>query len=185
MAVESHLLHQALRTPESQDVTETPIVRAIILADPANAADLVPALARPDTIESRNARRVLCQFGPDAAPHLLTALAGTENTWARTEGIEILWALLTDEDARTVRERVTASAAELSTLLSDVRPMAVDIPELVERDFEGRVCDLLYVVIQELFDDDYDQSAFRNLDDEGRDAELRRWLSREVGGGIA
>ena len=99
MAVDPQLLSQALRTPDSQDVTESPIVRAVILPDPANAADLVPPLARPDTLESRNARRVLSQFGPDAVPHLLTALVAIANARARTEGLEVLWTLL-DDDGR-------------------------------------------------------------------------------------
>jgi hypothetical protein len=185
MAVDPQLLSQALRTPDSQDVTESPIVRAVILPDPANAADLVPPLARPDTLESRNARRVLSQFGPDAVPHLLTALVAIANARARTEGLEVLWTLLAMEDVRTVRDRLAGSEGELGVLFRDSSPLVADMPEYIERDFEGRVCDLAYIVVQELMDSDFDQSSFRSLDDDGRDRAIRQLLGRGFANSIA
>jgi hypothetical protein len=181
MAIDSQLLTQALRTPESQDVTETPIVRAVILTDPANAADLVPALARADTLESRNARRVLCQFGPDAVPHLLDALAATADARARAEGIGVLWALLSVEDLRVVRAQLGDSWSEVGVLLRDPSPVPDEMPAYIERDFTRRVCDLAYVVVEELNDDRFDQSSFRALDDDGRDQAIRELLSRGFG----
>jgi hypothetical protein len=178
MAVDPELLSQALRTPETQDVTESPIVRAVILTDPANAADLVPPLTRSDTLESRNARRVLCQFTPEAVPHLLTALVGTANARARTEGLDVLWTLLAGEDDRAVRASLAGSEPELVALLRDDSPLVVEIPEYVERDFEGRVCDLAYIVVQELRDVEFDQSSFRALDDNGRDQAIRQLIAR-------
>ena len=185
MAIDPQLLSQALRTPESQDVTETPIVRAVVLSDPANAAGLVPALGRPGTLESRNARRVLCQFGPDAVPHLLTALVGSPGARVRAEGLEVMWALLAVADDRAVRERLGGSAAELGVLMRDASPLPDEIPEHVERDFQGRVCDPAYVVVQELLNAEFDQSAYRSLDDEGRDQAIRQLLSAGFGNGVA
>lgn len=166
-------------------MTDTPIVRAVILPDPANAEDLVPVLGRPDSLESRNARRVLCQFGPDAVPHLLTALAATASARARAEGTGALWALLATEATRTVRESLAAATPELRVLLGDTIPLPDEMPEYIERDFRGRVCDLVYVVVRELLDQDFDQSPFRGLDDRGRDDEIRQWLSRGPGGAVA
>jgi hypothetical protein len=181
MALDPQLIAQALRTPESQDVTETPIVRAVILSDPGNAADLVPALARGDTPESRNARRVLCQFGPEAVPHLLDALAASAGARVRAEGIGVLWALLSVEDVRVVRTRLGDSWSEVGALLHDTSPLPDEMPDYIERDFTGRVCDLAYVVVQELVDDGFDQSSFRALDDEGRNQAIRQLLSRGFG----
>jgi hypothetical protein len=185
MTVDPQLLAQALRTPESQDVTQTPIVRAVILADPANAADLVPSLGRPDTLEARNARRVLCAFGADAVGPLLTALAGDAGPRARREGIAVLWTLLTLEEVRTTREALGGSDAELAVLLRDTSPLPDELPATVERDFTGRVCDLAYVVVRELLDPDFDQSGFRAQDDDERDRAIAQWRSRRTGSTIA
>jgi hypothetical protein len=174
MPIDPDLLQQALRTPESQDVTETPIVRAVILTDPANAADLVPSLDRSDSLEARNARRILAQFEADAVPHLLTALAATPGARARKEGLETLWTLLSLEDARVVRQRLVDSSAELGTLLRDTAPLPDEMPGHIERDFTGRICDLAYVVVRELLDREFDQSTFRALDDNGRDQAIRQ-----------
>ena len=185
MAVDPQLLEQALRTPETGDVTDTPIVRAVILPDPVNAADVVPFLARPDSLESRNARRILCQFGPAAVPHLMTALAATPSARARAEGTGALWAILTTEHVGTVRESLVAATTQLRVLLEDASPLPEELPEYIERDFRGRVCDRVYVVVRELLNDDFDQSPFRGLDDRGRDDEIRQWLSRGPGGAVA
>lgn len=166
-------------------MTATPIVRAVVLADPANVADLVPFLTRPDSLESRNARRVVCEFGPDAVTHLVTALTATVSARARKEGTSALWALLATEDARTVRESLTAVGAELRVLFADTSPLPDEMPEHIERDFRGRVCDLVYIVVRELLDQDFDQSSFRGLDDPGRDEEIRQWLFRGPGGAVA
>src|SRR5438128_11754929 len=102
MAVERQLLSQVLSTPKTRDVTESPIVRAIILSDPANAADLVPALEVASTTEAYNARRILCLFGADAAPHVI-AKSVTAGPLVRKEALEILWALLVTENAANIR----------------------------------------------------------------------------------
>jgi hypothetical protein len=184
MPVDPRLLAQALRTPESQDVTQTPIVRAVILTDPGNAADLVPSLDRTDTLESRNARRVLCSFGPDAVASLVSALAADAGPRARREGIAVLWTLLTGEDSRTSRDALSGSEAELGVLMRDTRPLPDEMPPYIERDFTGRVCDLAYVVVRDLLDPDFDQSSFRTEDDDGRDQAIRKWLSRSSGSTI-
>lgn len=185
MPVDPGLLAQALRTPETADVTATPIVRAVILADPANAEDLVPPLGYGDSLEARNARRVLCEFGPDAAPHLARALAATDDVRARAEGIEVFAALLTMEDARAVRSSLADCADHLRVLLGDRSPLPADFPDHVEVDFTGRVCDLLYVALRELVAEGYDQSSFRALDYPERDAEIDLWLSHGTGDTIA
>lgn len=182
MAVDPQLLEQALRTPESQDVTMSPIVRTVFLADPANAADLVPQLGRPDLLMSRNARRVLCAFEADAASPLLAALALVAEPRIRADGIGVLWALLSVEDRRTVRETLDASTPELAVLMADNRSVPSELPEYVERDFVGRVCDHAYVVVRELLDPEFDQSDFRGADDEGRDRRIRQWQSQRPGG---
>jgi hypothetical protein len=180
MALDPHLLAQALRTPESQDVTETPIVRAIVLQDPANAADLVPVLVRADALEARNARRVLCAFGPDAAPVVAQALATTATSArARAEGIAVLWALLAAEEPHVVRARLAAAWDAITALLRDPAPVPDELPAHVERDFpDRRVCDVAYVVVEELRDADFDQSTFRALDADGRDQAIAELSGR-------
>jgi hypothetical protein len=186
MALDPQLLAQALRTPESQDVTETPIVRAIVLQDPANAADLVPVLARADALEARNARRVLCAFAPDAAPVVAQALATTATSpRARAEGLAVLWALLATEEPRVVQEQLAAAWDAVGVLLRDPAPVPDELPAHVERDFpDRRVCDVAYTVVEELRDTDFDQSTFRALDADGRDRAIAQLLSRG-GGAVA
>lgn len=180
MAIDPNLLAQVLRTPDSRDVTESPIVRAVILSDPANAADLVPALDDNQTLEASNARKILCLFESNAVPPLLTALrmAGPR---ARQEGLEVLWALLVAEEAWTVRETLETVKPDLHTLLDDTNPLRDDMPEYIERDFRGRICDLAFGIVQQLLDREYDQSLFRSLDDTGRNEEIRRLKARGFG----
>jgi hypothetical protein len=180
MPVDPQLLSQALRTPESQEVAESPIVRAVVLADPSNVSDLVPLLARPDTLEGRNARRVVCHFQADAVPPLLAALASATSATARMQGVEMLWTLLAGEEPHVIRAALGESAGDLTALLQDTTPLPVEYPEYIEVDFTGRVCDLAYIVVRELLDRDFDQSGFRALDDEGRDADIRRMVARGV-----
>lgn len=181
MPVDPTLLSQVLRTPESRDLTKSPIVRAIILAAAANAADLVPALEEGGTLEASNARRILGQFGVDAVLPLLSALR-TAGPRARMEGLEAVWALLVGEEVRTVRDMLTNGASSVEMLLEDKRPLPNEMPEYIERDFRGRVCDLAYILFQQLVDASFDQSLFRSLDDRGRDEEIK--LLRRTGFGL-
>ncbi|NUU24735.1 MAG: hypothetical protein HOV68_25015 [Streptomycetaceae bacterium] len=186
MPLDPHLLAQALRTPPGQDVTESPIVRAVILPDPANAADLVPALRTPDSLEGANARRILCEFDPPAVPHIAAALAGgpaAGDAQAAMAGVEVIWALLTGEPRAVVAETLDAAAENLDVLLRDRTPLPDDMPAHIERDFRGRICDLTHLVLGQLADPTADQSVFRALDDEGRDEAIRQ--RRPSGGGIA
>lgn len=174
MAVDPQLLTQALRTPDDRDVVDSPIVRSVILVEPENAALLVPALARPDTLEARNARSILCEFEEPAVPYLLSALAGTDDAQTRKVGIDVLWAIVCVVDVRSRRSLLEESTVQIATLLADRRPEPDTMPAYVERDFRPRICDHLYVVVQELLDPEYDQSSFRGLTDEGRDLAIRR-----------
>ena len=178
--IDPRLLEQVLSTPESRDVTSSPIVRAVILADVANAAVLVAALEQGETLASSNARRILCLFGPGAVPHVLGALRAAGPV-ARIEGLEVLWALLQGEERWTVRDMLTAGRSDLDLLLDDMRALPDEMPDYIERDFRGRIRDLAYIVVQELMDRDFDQSVFRSLDDPSRDEEIRRL--RETGFG--
>jgi hypothetical protein len=184
MTLDPLLLDQVLRTPEGRDVTESPIVTAIILADPAHVAALVPALDRPDSLEGRNARRVLCLFGPEAAGPLVAALAGAGLN-ARRKGLEVLWCLLAAEEPYTVLAALRQAGPGLDVLLDDRRPLPDDLPEYIERDFSGRVCDEAFLVARELLDPEYDQSLFRSLDEEGRDREIARFKRVAPGASIA
>ncbi|SFH49986.1 hypothetical protein SAMN05216299_1179 [Nitrosospira sp. Nsp14] len=179
MAIPPQLLAQVLRTPKTQDVTESPIVRAIILSDPSNAAELVEPLEESQTLEAYNARRILCLFEQDAVPPLLGKL-GTAGLNARKEGLEVLWALLATEEARTVREVLSTVKPDLDKLLDDTRSLPDDMPEYIERDFRGRICDLAYIVISQLINPQFDQSLFRSLDDRGRNEEIRRFKARGI-----
>lgn len=184
MAVDAQLLAQALHTPATQDVTRSPIVRAVIVNDPANAGDLVPVLERSDTLEAGNARRILCLFDARAVPHILAALAPAPAT-ARKQGIEVIWALLTGEPVRTITQTLGTAAADLDVLLRDRSPLPDDMPQHIERDFRGRICDLTYLVITQLLDTKSDPSAFRGLEDPGRDEAIRRLQSRGFGQNIS
>lgn len=180
MALDPLLLAQALRTPPDRDVTDSPIVRVIILNDPANARDLVAALEREDTLEGANARRILCEFEPTAVPHLLAGLV-TAGPRARKEGLEVLWALLTGQRSFTIRDQLGAATGELDVLLGDVAPLPDTQPAAVERDFTGRICDLAFVVVSMLLDPTLDQSTFRSLDEVGRGDAIRRLQARGYG----
>jgi hypothetical protein len=175
MAVEPQLLTQALRTPDNQDVTATPIARAVILPDPENAAALVPSLARPGTLEGRNARKILCEFEPAAVPHLLQSLAAADDPQTREGGLEVFWALAAFADVRSRRELIDGSSADLAVLFRDTSPLPDTLPAYIERDFTGRICDLAYLVVRELLDTEFNQASFRALSDEGRDQEIRRF----------
>ncbi|WON73687.1 hypothetical protein [Nitrosospira sp. Is2] len=179
MAIPPQMLTQVLRTPKTQDVTESPIVRAIILSDASNAAKLVDSLEQSQTLEAYNARRILCLFEADAVSHLLAKL-GTAGLNARKEGLEILWALLAAEEAWTVRETLSAVKSDLDKLLDDTRPLPDNMPEYIERDVRGRICDLAFIVISQLVNREYDQSLFRSLDDRGRNEEIRRFKARGI-----
>ncbi len=173
MTIDPQLLEQVLRTPKSQDVSESPIVRAVILADASNAADLIPALNNSGTVEAANARQILALFEPNTVPYLLAALHPAELN-SRKEGLEILWALLVGEKQWTIRETLTVAKPNLDALLEDTRLLPDEMPEYVERDFRGRICDLAYIVVQHLLDPEFDQSMFRALDDRGRDEAIKR-----------
>ena len=176
MPVQPFLLEQALRVSDEKDVRNSPIVTAIILQDPANAADLVPYLEETGSVVSTNARRILCLFDAAAVPHVLTALANRTPA-ARMEGLDVIWTLLVTEAAPVVRDTLEQISAALEPLLSDRRPVPLELPSHIERDFVGRICDQAFLVVSELIDPGFDESRFRSLDEEGRDraiAQLRR-----------
>jgi hypothetical protein len=181
MALDPQLLNQALATPETAHVEDTPIVRVVILADPAHAAELAPWLEESGTRQSRNARRILCQFGATAVLPLLQVLAAGASAHARKEGIEIVWAMLAGEDERAIRKTLDAARETLLPLLEDRRPLPDDVPAYVERDFRGRVCDLCYLVVQSMLAPKLQWSLFRSLDDEGRNREIERFKQRGFG----
>src|SRR5438132_921597 len=134
MAIDPNVLQTVLHTPESRDVAESPMVTAVILSDPANAMDLVPALEQPDTIDSMNARRILCQFGAEAVPYLMKSLRNSGLN-ARRDGIEILWSMLLGENNWAVRDTLNQIATDLFVLLDDKRPLPDRMPAYIERDF--------------------------------------------------
>jgi hypothetical protein len=177
MAVDPRLLEQVLNTPETRDVTESPIVTAVILSDPANAADLVPALEPVGSTRSKNARRILCLFGADSVRFLLSSVAGASSE-SNKEAIDVMWAILTGEDKVTIRTALAQVSDELDVLLNDKRPLPDAMPAFIERDFVGRICDLAYGVLCYLDDPEYDRSLFRSMDDDARDAEIRRYRGR-------
>jgi hypothetical protein len=55
------------------------------------------------------------------------------------------------------------------------------MPDYVERDFRGRICDLAFIVIQQMISPEYDQSLFRSMDENGRNKEIDRLKSRGIG----
>lgn len=183
MPIDPNMLAQVLRTPESRDVTESPIVRAVIVTDPANVADLVSALEHADSLEARNARRIACLFETDAVAPLLAKLR-TAGPDARKEGIEIFWTILTGEDPHTIRRTLDVVQDDLDVLFNDTRPLPDNMPEWIERDFRGRICDLAFILVQLLLSPEFDQSLFRSLDDEGRNNEIRRLRTRVLSPGI-
>lgn len=183
MPVDFQLLEQVLRLPESRDVTRSPIVTAIILSDPSNAADLVPYLDKLDSIASFNARRILCIFDATATPYLLAAMQ-TVGLEARQVGIEILWSILLGESPRALREILIQAASDIEVLLDDTRPLTDDMPEYIERDFQGRICDLAFIMLQSVMDPESDESLFRSLNDRERDNEIALWKSKNTGLGI-
>lgn len=186
MPVDPQLLEQALGLPEEKDPEDSPIVTAVILADPANAADLVPYLDRTDSLQALNARRILVEFDAPAAPVIVHALRSA-GTSARLEGIEVVWSILLAEEPRARRDGLLAlDGTDLDELLNDKRPVPEDdIPDYIERDFTGRICDLALIMLESLHDPDYDPSHFRQLDDDERDAEIDDFRRRRFSGYVA
>jgi hypothetical protein len=173
MAIDSQLLEQVLTTPVSRDVRNSPIVTAIILPDPANAAAVVPYLDRPGTEVSVNARRILCLFEANAAPNVAAALQNA-NAYVRKEGMEVLWAILISEDARTIQDVLKKIAPNMQVLLDDKRLLPGELPDYVEHGFRGRICDFAYVVLRQLIQKEYDPSIFRFAGEKVRDDEIAR-----------
>jgi hypothetical protein len=68
--------------------------------------------------------------------------------------------------------RSRGSKDGLNLLLDDTTPLPDDLPAHIERDFRGRICDLAYIVIQQLLSPHFDQSTFRSMDNERRDREI-------------
>lgn len=180
MPLDPQLLSQVLRTPRTQDVTESPIVTVIILRDPTNAADLVGALETAKTLEAYNARLILCEFESDAVATLVARLA-TAGLNARREGLGVLWALLITESPAKIRDSLDGVKDGLNVLLNDTTPLPDDLPAHIERDFRGRICDLAFIVIQQLISPRYDQSLFRSMDENGRNEEIKRLKARGIG----
>jgi hypothetical protein len=177
MAVDPRLLDQVLSTAESRDVTVSPIVTAVILSDPANAADLVPALEPAGSRRANNAHRILCLFGADAVPFLLGSVAGA-SAESNKQVINIMWAMLIGQDKATIRGVLAQVSGELDALLNDKRPSPDAMPAFIERDFVGRICDIAYNVLSYLNDPEFDRSLFRSMSDDARDAEIRRYRGR-------
>ena len=116
MPLDPRLLAQVLRTPRTQDVTRSPIVTAIVLRDPANAADLVEALETARTLEAYNARLILCEFQADAVPSLVARLA-TAGPNARREGLDVMWAMLVTENRTRIRNTLQSVKDGLNLIL--------------------------------------------------------------------
>lgn len=180
MPIDAQLLQQALSIPLAKDVESSPIVTAVVLQDPANAADLVPSLEDAESVRATNARRILCLFEAAAVPYLCSALR-TAGINARSEGIEILWAMMIGEGASTVRRMFTDAFSDIVLLLNDRRPIPDTMPAYVERDFRGRICDALYLVLRLLVEPDADLSDFRALDDDERDKVIAQFINRGPG----
>ena len=179
MPVDPETLDYVLGTPLTQDVADSPLVTGVILADPANAADLVPALDDVGTNRSANALRVLALFVPEAAPFAVAA-AAQHSEEARADVLQCCWAMLTGESELTIRQILAGMSAGLGPLFDDRTPVPDDMPAYIERDFRGRICDLAFIVVSLLLNPGYDQSPFRMMEDTERDNEitqLRQQLS--------
>ena len=132
---------------------------------------------RQVNLARRASARQRFRLGADAIPYLLRA-AATGSAETSKEAIEIMWAMLIGEDKATIRETLSVVSSELDQLLQDKRPLPDTMPEFIERDFVGRVCDLTYSVLCQLEDPEHDRSFFRSMDDDARDTEIRRYRSR-------
>lgn len=170
MAVDPEGLAALLKTPETEDVTESPIVVKLI-KDPANAAGLVGSLDADAALEVRNARLILCEFDSRAIPALFTNVSSAKAT-GRQQRLQVLWTLLATESPSTVRESLQLVKDRLNLLLDDRSSLPDVAPDYIEQDVRGRLCDLTYIVIQQLLSPTFDQSLFRSLDNAGRDREI-------------
>lgn len=179
MAIDPAMLDQVLGMPEDRDVRSSPIVTAIILADPTNAADLAGFLDEGASLRARNARRILCLFGAAAVPALLSAAVSAE-PYARQQALEILPALFAGEDLRVVRDVLAQAYQSLSVLLRDEQPIQHRSELPVERDFQGRICDLAYVVLSLQLSPTKELSEFRAADNDQRTEMISVLLSRQL-----
>ena len=92
--------------------------------------------------------------------------------------------MLLGENTWTIRDTLIQIAPDMEVLLDDKRPLPDHMPEYIERDFRGRICDVAFIVLQQLIDVEYDQSVFRSLDDTSRDEEIARLKRRGFGSAI-
>ena len=180
MAIDPALLEQVLRTPDSRDVRSSPVVTAVILSDPRNAAALVPALDEIEGIRSRNARRILCLFGAAAVPPLVGALLSA-GVHAREAGIDIIWSMMLGENDGTVRRTLTEILPDMHVLLEDKLPLPEPPPDHMEKEFSRRICDHAFIALQELLDPDFDDFLFLSMDDRDRDEDIKRFKARGIG----
>jgi hypothetical protein len=160
-----------LRTPPDRDLAAMPIVTTQVLADPENAVEFVPYLARRDSPVYSNALRLLCLFDRAAVPGLAGALA-EHNELVRQEGLGVIWSILFLESPQVVRHSLAEAWPNLTKLLGDQRPLVDAMPPHIERDFRGRVGDAAYIVVRGLLDREFDQSEFRAMTPDERDREV-------------
>lgn len=177
MAIEKHLLEYVVRNQDEMEICDSPIVQTIVLIQPENVVQLVPYLDEKDTVQSRNARRILCLFDSDAVPFIANVMNNT-NWRRRAECLEIIWAILSIEQAFLVPDILTSIALNLSAVFDDTTFIDEELSEKTEVDFKGRVCDLAFIVVKYLLDPNFDRSSFRSASNDERDAEINR-LRRE------
>lgn len=170
MAVDPKLLAELLKTPETEGVTQSPIVIDLI-KDPANADGLVSSLDADAALEVRNARLILCEFDSRAIRALFTGVSSAKAN-GRQQRLQVLWTLLATESASTIRESLQGVKDRLNLLLDDRASLPDVGPDYIEHDVRGRLCDLTYIVVQQLLSPTFDQSLFRSLDNAGRDREI-------------
>lgn len=124
-----------------------------------------------------NARALLGQFDKSALQPVAVALARKDPLW-RVEFLNILWTIMSNYERREQFDLLQGILSHLIPLLDDRGVIEVEHEEMIEIEYELRVCDETYLFIQEIYNPRYDEDDFLWADFEERDKEIRLLQNR-------
>lgn len=162
--------------PDELDRRETRLI-AEFERHPGWAELLLPALASGSMARVANARRLLCMFPAEA---VLTIARGFEvdNPTARFEILGILWHFVVTAPPRDRELMLAEIMPHLKHGFDDTRRPERWHPEGTEIEHDYRISDEVYVFLNRLHSEDFDDSYFEVLEEDRRDIEISQFSRR-------
>jgi hypothetical protein len=146
---------------------------------PEWAEAALPFLASGQPVLAAAARRVLTLFDEDA---LITIARGfsVDDATARFHILGVLWAHLIGMSARDRSGWLEEVAPHVRPGLSDSRVpnRGLADPDIVEMENDYRLCDETYLFLNRMLADDFDDSLFATMDEDGRNAVVQQFDRR-------